>query len=246
MNTQHIMELADMYAHAKVTDDCPPEKLPRNSLKAAVEDMEATHLRELAAYRLTVENLEREIAAQQPAPSPATASKAVLAAIRAANMQLVRTGDDEFMLVTYKNAKAQCDGGKCGIGGYCDDCPTAQADTQPSPAPATFLRGVIDLCTQKGFSPENIEAWDSNDKWIADIWRQARELLAAPADSVQEDAARLERERICAVIKAEDDHCVEQGDYMLDSDDCIKIVRGEWVRPVFSVYAARKQGESND
>lgn len=60
----------------------------------------------------------------------------------------------------------------------------------PSPVPATFLRGVIDLCTQKGFSPENIEAWDSNDKWIADIWRQARELLAAPADSVLEDAAR--------------------------------------------------------
>lgn len=62
----------------------------------------------------------------------------------------------------------------------------------PSPAPATFLRGVIDLCTQKGFSPENIEAWDSNDKWIADIWRQARELLAAPADSVLEDTARLD------------------------------------------------------
>ena len=97
------------------------------AVKEAMQETEATHLRELAAYRLTVENLEREIAAQQPAPSA---------------------------------------------------------------APATFLRGVIDLCTQKGFSPENIEAWDSEDKWIADIWRQARELLAAPADSVQEDAAR--------------------------------------------------------
>lgn len=53
--------------------------------------------------------------------------------VGAANMQLVRTGDDEFMLVTYKNAKAQCDGGKCGIGGYCDDCPTPQADSQPAP-----------------------------------------------------------------------------------------------------------------
>ena len=48
-------------------------------------------------------------------------------------VELVRTGDDEFMLVTYKNAKAQCDGGKCGIGGYCDDCPTPQADSQPAP-----------------------------------------------------------------------------------------------------------------
>ena len=68
----------------------------------------------------------------------------------------------------------------------------------------------------------------------------------APADSVLEDAARLERERICAAIKAEDDYCVDQGNYMLDSDDCIKIVRGEWVRPDFSVDAARKQGANHD
>jgi len=66
------------------------------------------------------------------------------------------------------------------------------------------------------------------------------------ADSVQEDAARSERERICAAIKVEDDYCVEQGDYMLDSDDCIKIARGDWVRPDFSVDAARKQGENHD
>ena len=53
------------------------------------------------------------------------------------------------------------------------------------------------------------------------------------------DAGRLERERICAAIKAEDDYCVDHGDYMLDSDDCIKIVRGEWVRPDFAIDAAR-------
>ena len=35
------------------------------------------------------------------------ASSAVLKAIREANMQLVRTGDDAFMLVPYKAAKAQ-------------------------------------------------------------------------------------------------------------------------------------------
>ena len=69
---------------------------------------------------------------------------------------------------------------------------------------------------------------------------------ALSADSVLEDAARLDRERICAAIKAEDDYCVEHGDYMLDSDDCIKIVRGEWVRPDFSVDAARKQGVNHD
>jgi hypothetical protein len=74
--------------------------------------------------------------------------------------------------------------------------------------------------------------------------RQVLRDLPAPAtaDSAQEDAARSERERICAAIKVEDDYCVEQGDYMLDSDDCIKIARGDWVRPDFSVDAARKQG----
>ncbi len=70
----------------------------------------------------------------------------------------------------------------------------------------------------------------------------AGQATAAQADSVLEDAARLERERICAAIKAEDDYCVDHGDYMLDSDDCIKIVRGEWVRPDFAIDTARKQG----
>jgi hypothetical protein len=39
-----------------------------------------------------------------------------------------------------------------------------------------------------------------------------------------------ERERICAAIKAEDDHCADR-DYMLDSDDCIAVARGQWKRP---------------
>ena len=46
----------------------------------------------------------------EPAPKqkvPSVASKAVLAAIRAANFQLVRTGDDAFMLVTLKQPSAQ-------------------------------------------------------------------------------------------------------------------------------------------
>lgn len=39
-----------------------------------------------------------------------------------------------------------------------------------------------------------------------------------------------ERERICAAIKAEDDHCAD-GDYMMDSDDCIKVALDTWERP---------------
>jgi len=71
-------------------------------------------------------------------------------------------------------------------------------------------------------------------------------LKAKSADSVLEDAARLERERICAAIKAEDDYCVENGDYMLDSNDCINIVRAKWVRPDYLADAARKQGANHD
>lgn len=46
-------------------------------------------------------------------------------------------------------------------------------------------------------------------------------------------AAHVERERICAAIKAEDDHCAD-GDYMMDSDDCIAVARGTWRRPDWS------------
>ena len=82
-------------------------------------------------------------------------------------------------------------------------------------------------------------------KWTALYTAPHTSPTAQVADSVLEDAARSERERICAAIKVEDDYCVEQGDYMLDSDDCIKIARGDWVRPDFSVDAARrKQGEA--
>jgi hypothetical protein len=37
-----------------------------------------------------------------------------------------------------------------------------------------------------------------------------------------------ERERICAAIKAADDESVDDAGYMLDSTDCISIVRGTW------------------
>jgi hypothetical protein len=47
--------------------------------------------------------------------------------------------------------------------------------------------------------------------------------------------AAADRKRACAAIKAEDDYCVDNGDYMLDSDDCIKVVLGTWNRPDFAV-----------
>ena len=53
-----------------------------------------------------------------------------------------------------------------------------------------------------------------------------------------------ERERICKAIKTEDDYCVDEGDYMLDSDDCIAVAKGEWVRPDYSVDAIRARGNT--
>jgi hypothetical protein len=46
-----------------------------------------------------------------------------------------------------------------------------------------------------------------------------------------------ELERICSAIKAEDDHCCDEGDYMLDSEDCISVARGTWARPNYSLKA---------
>ncbi len=71
----------------------------------------------------------------------------------------------------------------------------------------------------------------------------APQAQADARDAEIERAVLAERERICAAIKAEDDHCVTQGDYMLDSDDCIKVARGEWVRPVYDAAIAAAKGE---
>lgn len=74
--------------------------------------------------------------------------------------------------------------------------------------------------------------------------QDATQPAAQGMDAEIQQAVEAERERICAAIKAEDDHCVDQGDYMLDSNDCIEIVRGKWVRPDYSLDAAQaKQGE---
>ena len=56
--------------------------------------------------------------------------------------------------------------------------------------------------------------------------------------------AAAERERICKAIKEEDDYCVTEGDYMLDSNDCIAVAKSEWVRPDYSEGAIRARGNT--
>ena len=80
--------------------------VPRSLIGAACSAIDKKQdapktLEELRRY--TVGDLS---AAPQPSPTPQGASSTVLKAIRKANMQLVRTGDDAFMLVPYKVATA--------------------------------------------------------------------------------------------------------------------------------------------
>jgi len=282
---------ADMAIRAALAFAAAPSK----------QEADATHLRELAAYRLTVENLEREIAAQQPAPSAAAvvnpdphaelrktwqpgqrwqarsfrngqwgpwtdavasepfwfphqdyrrhpddlapqpsttaqaASSAVLKAIREANMQLVRTGDDEFMLVTYKNAKAQCDGGKCGIGGYCDDCPTPQADSQPAPDE------IINMAREQGLPETEIKGVFRVN--VDDLGRMfaADRAARAPADSVLE-AAALSSEQQRAIFEAYESAASEsyfEVRPQIDCNDRRRVFKAGYER---GWDAARKQG----
>ena len=96
------------------------------------------------------------------------ASSAVLKAIREANMQLVRTGDDEFMLVTLKQA-------------------TPQADSRP--APEYVGNGMF-----KGETIEKAaEHWANwcDVRCMTGLSEFLRVVAArAPAGSVLEDAAR--------------------------------------------------------
>ena len=141
-------------------------------------------------------------------PAPATqqaASSAVLKAIREANMQLVRTGDDEFMLVTYKSAKAQCDGGQCGIGGYCDDCPTPQADSQPAPV----------RCPACSYQHGHAIGCENNPVDIS-LAAQAPVAARAPADSVTAPACELLKEILAAA-------CCEDSETYLTSDQYRKL-----------------------
>ena len=66
---------------------------------------------ERAKIMFTAREWERAFSKEREwtAPAAQAASSAVLKAIREANMQLVRTGDDAFMLVPYKVATAQAE-----------------------------------------------------------------------------------------------------------------------------------------
>ena len=86
---------------------------------------------------------------------------------------------------------------------------------------------IIKLARQAGAIFGNMEEAAA----VAPIFERFAALVAA-----------AERERICKAIKEEDDYCVTEGDYMLDSNDCIAVAKSEWVRPDYSASAIRARG----
>lgn len=66
-------------------------------------------------------------------------------------------------------------------------------------------------------SPPDTRCWDEDRS--TDCWSYSPQMVA--------DLLDAERERMCAAIKAADDKASD-GDYMLDSDDCISVLRGTW------------------
>lgn len=77
----------------------------RAAAQAVVDRWDTPLWKDVPATAEYIGRLRAALAAQAPQQAaPAVASKAVLTAIRDANLQLVRTGEDTFMLVTLKQA----------------------------------------------------------------------------------------------------------------------------------------------
>ena len=87
--------------------------------------------------------------------------------------------------------------------------------TEQKPAPT----GVASS-TELGFLPPYKYGEECGK--LERVWTE-RDMHAFAAQKVA-----AERERICVAIKAADDKSVDEAGYMLDSTDCISIVRGTW------------------
>ena len=120
--------------------------------------------------------------------------------------------------------RAGCTAGtdeECTRRGCATSCPAQQAATRA--APEAFLKSVIALCSHRGYSPANIEAWDKNEKWIADLWRQAEAMLAASPTPQPTPAPLSEREEIAMIDAA----MVEMANIVppLKRSECARLIR---------------------
>ena len=114
---------------------------------------------------------------------------------------------DEFFLLLPQRPKPEAPAGTVDLdwdaysgaqmlafGRASSDAAIAALRASHGQAPVAFLKSVIALCSNRGYSPANIEAWDKDAKWIADLWRQAESMLAAsPTPPAEQQAQREAR-----------------------------------------------------
>jgi hypothetical protein len=88
--------------------------------------------------------------------------------------------------------------------------------TTPQDAEQVTANQIAMVLADKTDMPSGVRAdlllGHSNVQWVVDLCNAA---------------ITTERERLCAAIKAADDKASE-GDYMLTSDDSIRVIRGTW------------------
>lgn len=97
----------------------------------------------------------------------------------------------------------------------------------------------VDKCVTWTTGPNEWKDWcaqwfgpDADDDYLAKAvfaLPPMAQNFKLPAPKQAEPAELIEI--MCARIKAADDACADM-DYMLDSNDCIKVIRGEWKGPV--------------
>ena len=156
------------------------------AVKDAIAGKEATHLRELAAYRLTVENLERELAAQQPQQSMSYAGLPVERAAFEAWLRSIWTAGyncPKFDSGRYVHGDAQ----------QFWECWQARAARAPADSVCyDYAKQIAESMWAKHYKAD-APHWESCDSLmgvLCQISNMMCGLSRAPADSVQEDAAR--------------------------------------------------------
>lgn len=114
---------------------------------------------------------------------------------------------------------------------WCDLCNGKPVRVEPlqveGPANQDAISLALDWAAKHGavvFARGGLPALEGLNQWVTAL----REAHAAQDAQVQ-----VWQESACALIKAADDAAADN-DYMLDSDDCIKVLRGEWKGPLLN------------
>ena len=101
---------------------------------------------------------------------------------------------------------------------------TAQVEA-PLQARIAQLEEALDIARHHDY-----QGYHKGKHWVAVADKALNESPSTWLSQHDKEVEARVIERLCTAIKAEDDHCAD-GDYMMDSDDCISVVKGTWERP---------------